>query len=303
MAEVPRPVKGSAAWLIALAMLAGCADAPPEATPTDTPADGLILAGIVQDSRFQPIVGAEVTLNEMNLTDLTGPSGRFSFPEIPAGVYSVTAVAEGFVNLTIPISPTFDGELLFQLDDAADPVEIFTDSYTGRLQCAAEYIIISGSCDRVITEFGGPGLFSETAQFLHGVTEGWATIVVDVSFDPANLQGFEALRVSTKAGDSADELGSYERFARHSSGESFTFRIEPNQTYEGGDAPVPMDIDALLFDVFAQGNGYGTVCVPEQSPQRPGDCFTGIGVGIDLEFDLLVTSFYGAPAPEGYSLL
>lgn len=297
-------MRGFVPWLIIAVALSGCAAQEPQDAPVEAAeSDGVVLAGIVQDDRFEPIAGASVSVLEMNFTETSGNDGRFAFPEIPIGVYTVVADAPGYVNLTIPVTPTFDGELLFQLELEVDPNEVFTDRFQGRLQCAAEYVIISGSCDRLSTEFGGPGIFTQTSQFQIGLGQDWQTVVVDVAFDAGNLQGFEALRVSTKAGDAADELGSYERYARHADGASFTFRIEPGMDYGEETGPVPADIDNLLFDVFAQGQGYGTVCVPEDSPERPGECFTGIGVGVDLEFELIVSTFYGTPAPVGYTLL
>ncbi len=301
---VRAPMKGWVPIVLLAAMLGGCAGQEPmEVVNEEVPSDGIVLAGIVQDERFNPIRGAAVSVLELNFTELSGPDGRFAFPEVPAGIYTVRAVAEGYFNVTIPVTPAFDGELLFQLEAAVDPNQQFTDRFLGRLQCAAEYLIISGSCDRVSTEFGGPGVFTQTSQFLVPLAADWTTVVVDVAFDEGTLQGFEALRVSTKAGDAADELGSYERYARHADSSSFTFRIEPNTVYEDGGEPVPADIEGLLFDVFAQGQQYGTVCVPEDSPQRPGECFTGFGAGVDIEFELLITQFYGEPAPEGFTLL
>lgn len=289
---------------IAVVVLAGCADSGNE-TPTEAP-DGaavetMTIRGVVLDPAINPLEGITVQVLDQNLSMVTGPGGEFLFTDLPIAIYTVQASAEGYTTAKVqwnqggPLDP--QGLIIEPL--GATPTSI-TARYVGKLECAAEYLIISGSCDRYLEPLGQQVLAQESI-FEHGLADGWATVVVDVSFDSGAEATYDGLRVSAKAPGDSDELSAYQKFGSFHGSESFTFRLEPLQEYDNGDRPAPdSNATSIIFDVFAQGHTHGTVCTPAAVYD---ECFLGVGAGLQIEFELIVTTFYVEPAPEGFSLL
>lgn len=284
--------------LLALALvLAGCADTKPEPTVAPEPStDDMVIRGIVQTADLAPIVTANVTVMPLNLTETTAPDGSFRFPPLPLAVYDIAVTADGYLPRTVSVTPGQNNSILITLEPSAVAPTQDLQRYKGHLQCAAEYIIIVGACDRVSTEFGGPSLVDAEGIFEHDVQAGWQTIVVDVVFESGAASTYDGLRVTVKGGDDADALNEYAQYGRFHDSTAYTFRLEPGQTYNDGNAPVPGNATTFLFDVFAQGHGYHAVCDPSG-----GSCFLGVGAGVDVQFELVVTTFYHEGAPEGFT--
>lgn len=292
--------------LVAVA-LAGCSADEPEA-PAEIPAEAttVTLSGIVQDRNVVPLEGATVSIRDSNLTFITGIDGRFAFPDLESGFYILDATAPDHDTVTLTHRPGDVPELLFVLTRITiDPYQD-TQHFQGIVECAAEYLIITPSCD-TITEYvaeqgvplpGGGSVVDDRAEFDLFVDAGWQTLVVDVVFDLSGHPGLEALRTVFSAAADANELTSYEQFGRFQDGTSYTFHIEPGASYPDGVAEVDGNRTAFRLNVYGQGHGWHTVCDAVGDPQT---CTLGVGGAIDLSFDVYVTAFYVAPAPEGWS--
>lgn len=291
--------------VLAAVMVAGCAgQGVPEADDEpEAPGDGtMIVRGAVQDDAFQVVPSANVTLVERNLTIQTAPDGTFSFGELPLAFYRVQADAVDLLPQTLTVRPGFNGSLLFTLTRMAEEPSSSSARYAGKFDCAAEYLIIPGSCDAVVTAIADsveqvedPELFEKQDLFQHPVHANWKTVVVDVGFDPESMPLLDGLRVTVRGTRDSDDLGTYEQFGRFHGNQSFTFRLEPDQTYTDGVAPVPANATMFEFAVYPHGQGYHATCAAS--------CFLGVGAATDIQFELLVTTFYVEPAPEGFTLL
>ncbi len=297
-ARIDESVKIAALPVVLALLLAGCAASPDVTVDDDAPAtDTMTIRGIVQTSELGR-VDANVTVMPLNLTETTAPDGSFAFPPMPLAAYTVTAEAAGYLTRTLDVAPGSNESILITLEAVAATPTVETVRYKGHLQCAAEYLIIAGSCDRFSTQFGGPALVDSAGIFEHPVAADWETIVVDVVFAGGAASTYDGLRVTVKGVDASDALNEYEQYGRFHDSDAFTFRIEPDQAYPDGAMPVPRDATMLLLDVFAQGHGYHEAC----DPTGAFGCFLGVGAGIDIQFELVVTTFTIERAPDGFSL-
>lgn len=295
-----------AAALAALA-LAGCSgDA-----GRDPGADGLApqgtatmtIVGLVQNETFAPVTGAHVALRLTNLTTTTDGGGLFTFSGLPMSPYLVDVAAAGFLNATLTAEPLANVSLSFILLPPGDAIpEPVTVHFQGYFQCAFEALIIPGSCD-ILLEEAGQSIFDDQSSFQAGLGARWSTAVVDVDFDPQ--PGIDGLRVTLRAHDDADQLGSYDEYGKFHGSGPFTFRVEPGQTLPEGDKPMPANATGLQLDVYPHGHGWHALCSDPVPPGTvpPGSCPLGVGVAENVQFDLYVTVFFVEPAPDGYTLL
>lgn len=290
------------------AALGGCVaeDGPTAALPSEeapAPARVLAIEGLVQTGSFAPLADALVAMREPARNTTTDADGRFRFADVAPGTYILDFALPGFENATLRATVT-DADIALDVRlRQIDAIEAHEERvhFAGHLACAAEYIIISGGCDAVVSSDQTLGLdpvFDGNSTFEVDLGPGWRTMVVDVVFDGSEQPGLDGLRTSV-AGVRADrELQDYEQYGRFHGAESYTFRIEPGGTYEDGVAPVPINATTMRLDVLPHSHGWHAVCVPPED----GTCFLGVGAGLDVVFDVYVTAFYGEPAPEGFSL-
>ncbi len=296
-ARIEASVKTATLGLVLALLFAGCAD-PASPTTAVEPVDTMIIRGTVVTPEISPITAANVTLKGYNVTAVTDATGAFVFNAMPLDSYVVVAEAAGFVAAERSVPPGHNESILLTLSPDQPAATMSTERYKGHLQCAAEYLIIAGSCDRASTQFGGPALVDSKGIFEHHLPADWTTVVVDVVFETAAVPTFDGLRVTVKGVDASDALNEYEQYGRFHGSSEFTFRIEPGQAYPNGIVPVPANATSILFDVFAQGHAHHTVC----DPTGTSPCFLGVGAGTDVQFELVVSTFTGERAPDGFTL-
>lgn len=279
--------------------LSGCAgNAPVRAEELlGAPSQTMSIVGLVQDESFAPVAGAQATVRLTNRTAASDAGGLFRFDGLPLGPYVVDVTAPGFRAATLTAEPRANASLNFVLEadqGTAIVQEVF--HFTGILRCALEAAIISPSCDTVVEFAGGPSVSEDIATFEQGVRPGWNTTVVDVVFDASAHPGLAGLRLTVRGHGDAAQLDAYEQYGRFYAPQSFAARLDPGATYEDGTAPIPANTTYFGFDVYPHSHGYHAACEPVTN-----QCPLGVGAGMDVPFDLYVTVFYGAPAPEGYS--
>ncbi|MGB1585495.1 MAG: carboxypeptidase regulatory-like domain-containing protein [Thermoplasmatota archaeon] len=290
--------------LLSVAFLAGCTDeeTPEPAAPED---ETITLSGIVQDRNVVPVQGATVSIRDSNQTFVTGADGLFQF-ELDEGFYILDATAPDHDEVTLTYTPGEPPELLIVLTRIAQEPFQATQAFKGIIECAAEYLIITPSCDTVLEYTADQGVplpnggsvTSDEAAFDIFADPEWQTLVVDVVFDITGQPGLEALRTVFSGLTDPNALTSYEQFGRFQGATSYTFRIEPGASYPDGDAPVDGNITAFRLNVYGQGHGWHATC---DATGQPDTCTLGVGAGIDVRFDVFVTAFYVEPAPEGWS--
>lgn len=286
-------------------VLSGCSGPRAEANagPQDAvPAETMTIVGLVQNATFAPVSGAHVAVRMTDHTATTDAGGLFSFTGLPLGIYLVDVSADGFANATLSAEPRLNVSLSFVLVAPAAAVpEPVTTHFTGYFQCAFEALIIPGSCDFFLNGTG-QDVFEDQSTFTTGLGPAWSTAVIDVDFD--GQPGLDGLRVTLRAKNDADQLGTYEEYGKFHGPESFSFRVEPEQVLPEGDRPIPANMTSLQLDVYPQGHGWHALCSDPVPPLLPaGSCPLGAGAAQNVQFDLYVTVFFVDPAPDGFTLL
>jgi hypothetical protein len=280
-------------------LLSGCADPKADADPaTQVPDASMSIVGLVQDEAFAAVPGAEVQLRLVDRSTTTDAAGNFRFDGLVPSAYLVDVRAGGYETATLTAEPTtaLNASLNFIL---ARPLSLRPSvevvHFKGILQCAAEALIISGSCDNVLTAADQGQLFEDTSTFQLALRPRWHSIVVDVDFDPGTAPGVDGLRLVMRGIDDSDQLNDYQQYGRFHDVAPYTARMDVNGTYDDGVGAVPANLTAIEFVVYPQGYAWHEGCAGET-------CFAGVGGGTDVEFDLYVTVFYNQLAPEGYTL-
>jgi hypothetical protein len=283
-------------------LVAGCASngdggstgVPASLGPASPSASGsgpetLTIHGVVVDSKIQPVFAANVTLPEEKATVQTDVGGRFSFEARPSKIYTVTATAKGFLASTLVARPGQD-ELKFTLE--ADPTVRgayqVQQHFKGHIDCAQDTLIIPGPCGTPVPL----PVFTNTSTFGFSIPPAWKTLVLDLSFSPPPTM--PEMRMTVRGPKDADQLGDYQQYGRFSDSKSFTARLEPGGSYPDGAGPLPPITD-FKVEVYPQGYLYHALD-PVGFPN------TGVGVATNIEFELVATAFYGAPAPDGYTV-
>lgn len=85
------------------------------------------LSGVVSDSAARPVVGATVTITELNRVTYTGRHGRFAFADVPAGRYRLLVRRLGFAPLLRSVDVSGPTTVTLTLQATAlemDPVTI-----------------------------------------------------------------------------------------------------------------------------------------------------------------------------------
>lgn len=300
-------IQSLALW--ACLALAGCAGAgqdavqrtasiPDSTTELDGAAaqEGVHLRGHVLTAALVPIDDANVSVVATGLLARTGADGAFDFGRQPARIYSIIASAGGFLDGSLTVTPEQAGEPLKLVLEAGYPVTPYntTVAFTGILECAFEALIISPSCDSVLTVVpGAPRVFDEAQSFLFNADLGWKTLVLDVVFDGDAQPGLDGLRIALRGSLDPNGGGEYLQYGRWNDPHSFTIRVEPGGNYTEGVEPVPSNATGFQVDAYPHSHLWHAGGV---SP------FLGVGVGSNVRFDLYATLFYVDGAPEGFTL-
>lgn len=297
---------------------AGCVDDAP-VDDAVVPVPDVELRGIVQTVNFNPIEGAEVTVTGpsvvysdgsatedlVDYTATTDANGSFAL-EAPPGNHGLLIERDGFRALQSTVTLP-QRNVTFQLQ----PVNVdvpFNEAFDfdGRIECAAEYLIITPSCDTLLTFASeDAAVFEDESVFDLTTPRGWQTVVLDVRFDGAQHPTIAGLRTSAYAADADAEVFSYQRIHQQWAPGDFSLRIDAGEDY--GDAVAAPDSkggDGLRFEFYPHGHGDDTACVPDGTglPEE-GTCFLGVGVTQDLTFTATATIFVHEPAPQGWTTL
>jgi len=272
---------------------ASASKAPPGPKASTAP-NQASLHGVVVDAAIHPLA-ANVTLVEKHSTQAT-KNGVFRFDGLAAGTYNLQVRSPGYRAQDLVVE-TGSQEVRVVLEALPGAfASNVTVHYHGVDDCAVEVLIIPTSCDA-----GKLGL-KYNVTFTSSLDQAWRTVVADLVFDPSSQPLLDGLRVTLSGKNQTDTTTTYQRYGQFDGAASFSFRLEPNGTYPGTTAgPLPEDIASLQFQVFPQSKLWHATCfLPLPDSQ---DCFLGVGAGVNVEFDLYVTTFYGQPAPAGFSFI
>ncbi len=267
----------------------------------------MTISGVVQDEDTTPISEATVSIPGLNRSQTVSADGSFVFQDVPVGFHVVRADATNYQISERTAKPTEAGgtvSLVFVLLQFAEEPYSATVHFEGLIQCSAEYIIITPSCDSAteytvneLKEYGIPvpssgSITDNETIFQHQLALNWQTVVLDMDFDEASQPGMDGLRITVRGINDADKVNEYEQYGRFHGAESY--RIEPGQEYEDSTAgPVPATASAFEYQVYPRSHGY----------HPAGQGILGLGFGLDVQFNLYATAFYVEPAPSEWSFL
>ncbi|OQX54453.1 MAG: hypothetical protein B5M54_05030, partial [Candidatus Aminicenantes bacterium 4484_214] len=139
------------------------------------------LAGKVTTPDGEPLPGVEVTISSPSLiggprSTITNQDGRFRFPALPHGTYSIEAKLQGFVpqkieNIRLSVGETLTIDLVLRVGSLEESVEVVAvaptidvkDSQTSTVEMPREYLqqIPSGRNYRSQLKFA-PGVSNES---------------------------------------------------------------------------------------------------------------------------------------------
>lgn len=234
-------------WLVAAllctALLAGCSDSKKDSPVDDvefedldleaTPDTGIV-RGVVVDSSVTPVAGAEVAIEGLGLTTLTGDNGAFGFDGIPPGDHFLRVSKLGYlttqqnvlVEANVPEPPVV--KVLLERDPAATPfVQVL--KFDGFLECSFSLVLVLFAACGVLPEDVSNNEFLVDYTFEEGV----AHIQSEVLWDSTQALGGE-LSVGY------DDLSGAEQ--RDMNGTS-------------GKSPLVVVLDQPIIDEFALANG------------------------------------------------
>ncbi len=282
----------------------------------------VVLTGQVLTPNFNAIPGVEISFEAPVASYVDGSAsndttihqavsdanGNFSL-EAPPGTYVVAFHHDDFQDKESQL--TFPGDITVTLQPALVDVP-YNDAFDfdGTIQCAAEYLIITPSCDTLLgypheRDDSAPdvSVFDDNSIFDITTPSGWQTIVLDITYDGSEHPGIAGLRTSAYATDAEAEVFSYQRITQKWAPTSYTLRIDAGSDY--GDAVPAPDSDGgdgIRFEFYPQGHADDTVCVPADSglPEE-GRCFLGIGIAQDVSFTATATIFVHEAAPPGWT--
>ena len=280
--------------------LAGCG-APQVATSSsssDEIGNRMVIAGLVQSEGLLPLQGAHLQLAGTNVSVLSGDDGTFRFPPVEPRVYSVVVKLTGYLEQSVVAQPgTNENSLEFVLVKDTPPEPRQSGEHArGILECAHQAVVLGGSCDETVQPVSGP-LLQNISRFPFLIGSNWRTIVIDLVFDGKASPLLDGLSIHV---DGFDYVAQRELVVGDfGDSSSFTVRLEPHQSYPGSTGPVNGNVTWMQIDVRPRGLAQDEACTVGQLAGR---CFSGVGVGDDVQFDLYVTSFYVKEAPAGFTL-
>lgn len=142
-------------------LLAGCTSDPSETTEPEpaVAADTGSLAGVVLDTVFVPVEGANVTIDGFNVVAITNADGAFLIEGLPLGSHFVRASHPDFhtneVTATVvagdPEPLRFSLRPVLKVIPFAEPFE-----FRGFLQCSYRLVILGDNCEGSTAEVTYP---------------------------------------------------------------------------------------------------------------------------------------------------
>lgn len=288
-------------------------DAPASGEPPRENRTGTLVVTTRMPDR-SALAGVEVTIGASNVTGATDASGSVTFERVPVGSTLVTArkaahrTAQVSSQIAAGATTTLELELAPERDDQhAHEKGVFQhfDQYRfeGHFDCSATYVIVTGDCfillDNVSGQAGAPArpgdVTSERNLIDFPLDATWRTLVVEMTWDataptPATGEGMSlALEPAEAPAD-----GHAAKYARVAGGSPLRVEMAPGVRHETAteqDMPNPEGGEVLRARVFLTG----------ASHNPGGTTFLGVGATVQHDFALVVSIFYGEPAPEGYS--
>jgi hypothetical protein len=320
MTQRAAPTFGAFAAVLMMA-LAGCLGhhttaSLPAANPdgTETAFDTATIVGRVVDEEIVPVANASVAADGTGISAVTDIAGAFALPDLPVGNHTLVVQRDGYAELRQSVlvgageTVTVDLRLTLLPSFAAHNL---THIFTGHFDCGHEIPIWTGDCMILYSAMTGQNdtQTSEDYLFRFPVEPRWDSFVMELSWEYAANNQLDGMRfylehVTNESTDHSVKVGRADgkqnplAFVVHR-GEPHP-RADVNAT-TGKPATFPVEGARAQVRVFPKGHLYDQMCMA--STTATGDCYLGVGAGVDIRFTVYATVFYNGRAPEGFSAI
>ncbi|GEM_PF-5540480 len=269
----------------------------------------LVVATLFKDR--SPLADVNVTVG--NLSATSDGNGEARFEKLAPGLYNVTAkkAAHRTAIAQAQVVAGQEARVEAVLEAEAGSVHshergLFAhrDLYTfqGRFDCSATYLIVTGDCmilvQNVSEQAGAPPPPNVTTaknviEFPLDAT--WKELVVEMNWTAPQVAVEQGMTLALEPAQAPAD-GHAAKYAQASGASPLKIDFLPgvkHPTATAQDMPNPNGGEVIRARAFVEGLQH-----------NPGGTdFLGVGVAKDQTFTLLVSVFYGEPAPEGYTAL
>jgi hypothetical protein len=262
------------------------------------------LQGSVYDDERRPIEGANVGLFPLGKNDTTDANGRFSFRQIPVGDYVLQITKAGYfdTNQNASVAPRRTTSLVSLIVPLpADVSYHFTFPYVGNHQCMVYTNVFLGSCSHPYTaahgtlrsngvnlsQFGAPtDVLKNNYRYNFSADRGHTEIVSELVWKAqTDASRYFVLQLSCAWYNAAVKPG------------ETTWANENTYVKARGVSPLRVEWSAHESQVYEKKS---TWIMSRAYLSGPAD--RPAGVAVDQKFEMYNTVFYGAPAPDGWSV-
>lgn len=280
--------------VVLLATYAGCA-AP--AAPGTAVSDLLSsLEGTVVDVELRPIANATVTLLPHEQSILSDEAGRFQFPRLSPGNGTLRVEHPDFepAVATILLEPAATLRQDVRLIPIPRPVphdEPFW--FEGAFDCASEMLIIGADCFVLYENLTGANdpITNEQNTFRLPIRPGWETIYLNLTWESGAENQLDGMRLNLEHGNGSSTGHAYQVAQTWGSTQPLEILVqrgEPHPSadyYDGTDTPATIseqgeETQVRIFPRGKMTDEFGMIC------HEPRKCLLGLGVGLDIRFDV-----------------
>lgn len=318
-------------WMLALlllgAALSGCVGADDEQTSdvdlqnkARATSDTGGIQGVVTDPAIQPVEGATVTIQELGRSTETATDGSFAFSEITPSTYTLEITADGFLST--------DRQIDVRADDVLNVDVVLTNrpsitpysqqiEFKGFVECSlATPVVLVAVCaiPNSVLSFvtGGGNATNDRFLFTFPIEEDPWQMVTEVRWDAGQPLGESLSMIVEPDGlpnDDKTEFGGLRGTSPliYSTDRARFAEVDLNTTKVCNEELDPesdfsASRESYCNRAYIDEGGLVWVRLFVSNTDLTGQGVPTGGVAVQQSYDLVVTTFYHAPACEDYSL-
>lgn len=279
------------------------------------------IQGVVTDPAIQPIEGATITIQELSQSTETADDGSFAFSELPPGTYTLKLEAEGFLSTERDVDVTANEvqttDIVLTNRPSLTPYSQQVE-FKGFVECSvatpAVLVAVCAIPNSLLEFVVGENSTATNDKFLFTfpIEEDPWQMISEVQWD-ANQPLGESLSMSVEPdglpNDGKTEFGGIrgnspllvntdrERFAEVDTNTTAVCEEEKDP-----ESSISASRDAYCNRAFIDEGGNVMVRLFVSNTDLTGQGVPTGGLAVQQDYDLVVTTFYHAPACEDYSL-
>lgn len=277
-------------------------DVPGPIASGETIPDAATIQGVVVDDSQGPIEGATVAILGLSLQALTDQAGSFQFVNVPPGPHDVSAIKLGFSSASKRVEVAASQQLtgVFLVLQPITVNSVYHESFgpmSGYFECyfGSPYAVTPCTGDAFHEQDLSSTAFPNDKRRLEFTmsADHWRTMIGEGRWTP----GAAATAAGMAIYPSYSERAGTHWWCEADGSSPIMFRYESEEdgsicTSQGDTDPAPsMALNPLIV---AADPGFGTL----DDPNRP-----AIRLMLQQKVEIMVTMFYGEPAPLEFSAL